>query len=156
MITSPLLGPQTADEENIFAQEAKKLAREYARGIEDAAAWCASEQGVPYESGGFMHTRERTPQQRAAAIRALSHASGVAQVKPLVWERGIVEYAKPLPGMKYVACSTAPHGSWAWWLDGDNTTRTVERDEQHAKAAAQADYEARIRSALVGSPGVEK
>ena len=70
-------------------------------------------------------------------------------VKPLVWERGIVDYAKPMPGMKYVACSTKPHGCWAWWLDdAPSSTRTVERDEAHAKAAAQADYTARIFAAL--------
>jgi hypothetical protein len=70
-------------------------------------------------------------------------------VKPLLWERGIVDYAKPMPGMKYVACSTTPHGCWAWWLDNaPSSTRTVERDEAHAKAAAQADYTARIIAAL--------
>jgi hypothetical protein len=70
-------------------------------------------------------------------------------VKPLVWERGIVDYAKPMPGMKYVACSTTPHGCWSWWLDdAPSSTRTVERDEAHAKAAAQADYTARIISSL--------
>jgi hypothetical protein len=69
-------------------------------------------------------------------------------VAPLVWERGVVDYAKPFPGMKYVACSTTPHGCWAWWLDGDSSTRTVERDEHHAKAAAQADFIARITAWL--------
>jgi hypothetical protein len=69
------------------------------------------------------------------------------KVKPLVWERGIVDWAKPLPGMKYVACSTIPEGYWAWWLDGTDV-RSVEPDEESAKAAAQADYEARILSAL--------
>jgi hypothetical protein len=70
-------------------------------------------------------------------------------VKPLVWARGIVDYAKPMPGMKYVACSTTPHGCWSWWLDdAHSSTRTDERDEAHAKAAAQADYTARIIAAL--------
>jgi hypothetical protein len=68
-------------------------------------------------------------------------------VKPLVWQRGIVDWAKPLPGMKYFACSTTPEGYWAWWLDGTDV-RSVEPDEEAAKAAAQADYEARILSAL--------
>ncbi len=77
------------------------------------------------------------------------------RVKPLEWERGIVDWAKPLPGMKYVACSTIPAGSWAWWLDGAEETRSVEPDEESAKAAAQADYEARILSALDNNPRKE-
>jgi hypothetical protein len=69
-------------------------------------------------------------------------------VKPLEWQRGIVDYAKPTPGMKYVACSTTPAGSWAWWLDEASETREVHGSEKAAKAAAQADYEARILAAL--------
>ena len=78
--------------------------------------------------------------------------AGAVKVKPLVWDRGIVDCAKPLPGMKYISCSTTPHGCWAWWLDGDNSTRMVAQDEQHAKAAAQADYAARILSAIEPTP----
>jgi len=66
----------------------------------------------------------------------------------LVWQRGIVDYAKPMPGMKYVACSTTPAGSWAWWLDEAPETREVCGSEQAAKAAAQADYTARILAAI--------
>ncbi|OWV44242.1 hypothetical protein [Mameliella alba] len=78
---------------------------------------------------------------------ALERARAVA-VKPLVWEKGVVDWARPMPGMKYVACSTTPVGSWAWWIDGSDE-RGVLPSEQAAKAAAQADYEKRIRSALV-------
>lgn len=73
-------------------------------------------------------------------------------VKPLVWERGIVDMARPQPGMKYVACSTTPSGCWAWWLEGAENTRNVERDEATAKATAKADYEARIMSAMTTQP----
>ena len=84
------------------------------------------------------------------------YEGGPAQprVKPLVWQPGIVDWAKPLPGMKYVACSTTPEGYWAWWLDGTDV-RSVEPDEEAAKAAAQADYEARILSALDNNTGKE-
>jgi len=70
------------------------------------------------------------------------------KVKPLVWTRGVVDWAKPMPGMKYVACSAGPSGCWSWWLDGAEITHTVENDEAAAKAAAQDDYEARILSAI--------
>jgi hypothetical protein len=72
------------------------------------------------------------------------------RVKPLKWERGAVDYARPIPGMKYVACSQSIGGKWAWWLDGDETTRQVRGSELAAKAAAQADYEARILAVLEG------
>jgi Lar family restriction alleviation protein len=39
-------------------------------------------------------------------------------VKPLEWDKGIVDWARPLPGMKYVACSSEGR-TWAWWLEGD-------------------------------------
>jgi hypothetical protein len=69
-------------------------------------------------------------------------------VKPLKWDKGVVDWARPLPGMKYVACSTTPAGSWAWWLEGADD-RGVEVSEDAAKAAAQADYERRILSVFV-------
>lgn len=74
--------------------------------------------------------------------------TGAVAVKPLEWEPGVVDYAKPFPGMKYVACSTTPQGAWAWWLDDAPETRAVLSSEAEAKAAAQADYERRILSAL--------
>jgi len=70
------------------------------------------------------------------------------QVKPLVWERGMVDWCRPMPGMKYVACSTSPNPSWAWWLDGNDKSREVYGSEIEAKAAAQADYTRRILEAL--------
>ena len=72
-------------------------------------------------------------------------------VKPLEWDQGIVHWARPLPGMKYIACSSEG-ATWVWWLEGDCLTREVQRSphesESAAKAAAQADYERRILSAL--------
>ena len=68
-------------------------------------------------------------------------------VKPLVWGKGIVDYAKPFPGVKYVSCSTTPKGSWAVWLE-ETQWREVHPSEDAAKAAAQADYASRIAAAL--------
>jgi hypothetical protein len=69
-------------------------------------------------------------------------------VKKLKWTKGVVDIAQPMPGMKYVACSTTPKGSWAFWLDHAPETHSVFTSEEAAKAAAQADYSARILSAL--------
>ena len=74
-------------------------------------------------------------------------------VKKLEWTKGVVDIASPHPGMKYVACSTTPKGSWAFWLNDAPETRAVFTSEEAAKAAAQADYEARILSALEPSAG---
>ena len=72
-------------------------------------------------------------------------------VKPLKWETGIVHWAQPLPGIKYVACSSEG-STWVWWLEGVWRTRmvpsSVHESESAAKADAQADYEQRILSAL--------
>lgn len=70
------------------------------------------------------------------------------KVHPLEWEVGIVDCATPFPGMKYVACSTSPPGSWSMWIDGVKFSHAVFPSEAAAKAAAQADYTARILAAL--------
>ena len=71
-------------------------------------------------------------------------------VKPLVWDRGIVDCARLAQGGKYVACSTTPHGSWAWWLDGDSESREVHNSEEAAKAAANAHNAAAVVAAITG------
>ncbi|MGJ7039197.1 hypothetical protein J2Y63_002452 [Shinella sp. BE166] len=99
------------------------------------------------ERGNPVHL---SPQEaRLALSAALSDQALPVRVKGLTWEPGVVDYAKPLPGMKYVACSTTPPGAWAWWLDSAPETRAVHPSEEAAKASAQQDYETRIRSALV-------
>lgn len=76
-------------------------------------------------------------------------------VKPLVWESGMAHWARPLIGMKYVACPSEGN-SWSWWLDGDekNTRRNMPSEAQ-AKAAAQAHHEALILSQLQGWQPIE-
>ncbi|MBE0561823.1 MAG: hypothetical protein IH622_13555 [Ochrobactrum anthropi] len=85
---------------------------------------------------------------KAALTAALPFLSVQGAVKKLEWTKGVVDIASPHPGMKYVACNTTPKGSWAWWLDHAPETRSVFTSEEAAKAAAQADYQARILSAL--------
>jgi len=69
-------------------------------------------------------------------------------IEPLVWERGVVDWACLKQGGKYVACSTSPYGSWAWWLDGDDETREVHPSEEAAKAAANTHHRAAIMAAF--------
>ena len=71
-------------------------------------------------------------------------------VKPLVWDRGIVDCARLAQGGKYVACSTTPHGSWAGWLGGDSESREVHNSEEAAKAAANAHNAAAVVAAFKG------
>jgi len=71
-------------------------------------------------------------------------------VAPLVWDRGVVDCARLAQGGKYVACSTTPHGSWAWWLDGDSESREVHNSEESAKAAANAHNAAAVVAAITG------
>lgn len=72
------------------------------------------------------------------------------RVRLLEWDTGIVHWATPLPGMKYVVCLDGPGRPCSWWLDGaEAETRQVRPSEEAAKAAAQADYEHRILSTLI-------
>ena len=101
--------------------------------------------------GKYASTRARMGAALTAAEQAEptpAARSGAVKVKALHWEKGVVDWARPIPGVKYVACSTTPEGSWAWWLDGDNGSKGVMPSEAEAKAAAQADYEQRILAAL--------
>lgn len=92
---------------------------------------------------------ERTMRERIvdALTAALPHLPGVG-VKKLEWTKGVVDIASPLPGMKYVACSTTPKGSWAFWLDGAPESRAVLPSEAEAKSAAQADFHRRVSSMI--------
>ncbi|WP_435658125.1 hypothetical protein [Brucella pituitosa] len=97
--------------------------------------------------GGWNEHKRDGQTEFVRADLAAPFLQGV-KVKALEWTKGVVDIAHPHPGMKYVACSTTPKGSWAWWLDNAPETRDVFSSEEAAKAAAQSAYEARILSAL--------
>ena len=71
-----------------------------------------------------------------------------SMVKPLVWEKGVVDWARLKQGGRYVACSTTPHGSWSWWLDGDDESPEVCANEDAAKSRANDHHRAAIMAAF--------
>jgi len=121
------------------------------------AAVEAVDEGVNWVAGLFGEKYDNAEEvMRSALTAALPFLPVQGAVKKLEWTKGVVNIAQPMPGMKYVACSTTPKGSWAWWLDNAPETSGVFTSEAAAKAAAQADYEARILSALEAAPPLSK
>lgn len=121
--------------------------------------WCLSEDVEVYSrdhrSGfnwwlqcydcGVISPISRTPEEAKAAWNDRPGP----KVKPLVWQEGIVHWAHPLPGVKYVLCVNYTDGTVDVWLEhSDFRVRCKSQDE--AIAAAQADWEKRIISALEG------
>ncbi len=95
-----------------------------------------------------MQGRSHWDAAAAAAFRAIvaGRQAGV-QVKPLVWsDEGNDQFiAQTVIGWYHVGLS---NGRWA--MMGPNIGDTRLSSLNDAKAAAQADYEARIRAALKG------
>lgn len=74
-------------------------------------------------------------------------------VKALEWkQRGehLDTFDASVFGLNYVVTQTVENGDWHFWLERGvkALTQTKHSSAEKAKAAAQADYEARIRSAL--------
>jgi hypothetical protein len=90
----------------------------------------------------------------AALTAALAAMPGPAvKVRELVWEDdGRVSRAKAVIGIYMVRPCLATAYAGQWVLDGINDPVTLHPSPQAAKAAAQADYEARILSALTPAP----
>lgn len=96
----------------------------------------------------------------ASAIRALpaepapSPASEPVAVKPLEWKRPVgamtLSRAETVLGPYRVWTHAEADGQWFWELDNGKSHDVA--SEAIAKAAAQADYTARILSALAASP----
>ena len=75
-------------------------------------------------------------------------------VKPLVWAPvlGTNERAHS-DGLCYEVAQRTSSGEWFWWLQHIPHRLSVPFSTlEAAKAAAQADYEARIRAALIPTP----
>lgn len=89
-----------------------------------------------------------------AAIRALPAVQPV--VKPLVWEQFGSSYRAKAPLFGHIRIEDYASGKWAilWSAPGicDTFTPGGFDDPEAAKAAAQADYEHRILSALDFTP----
>lgn len=84
-------------------------------------------------------------------------AQGGASVKPLEWQESIEGYAKGqwFADSIFGEYCTYMHGpSGRAWLQGPQPLREFFDTIDEAKAAAQADYERRIRSALDGGADV--
>lgn len=130
--------------EYIRADLVAELEAENERLKQEAAEWEVIARAKSEEA--LTHRREAEAMMSALAI------TGAVKVNALEWDKGVFDCARPLPGMRYVACSTTPAGSWSWWLGDAPETIAVFPSEAEAKAAAQADFERRILSALEPHP----
>ena len=98
--------------------------------------------------GGRAHTAHWHNRTTEVLTRYAAHLAAPAsevRVKPLEWRDTSYGdcFADSHVG-RYQAC--AVHGGWLWYLSPNPKGALQSRDE--AKAAAQADYEARILSCL--------
>jgi len=99
---------------------------------------------------------------RRSLTAALSDKQAVeVKALPLNWatekKSGFTIHVGRGLGLKYEACIKAYSPGWVVTLgQSDVIFDGAEADEDAAKAAAQADYEQRIRSALVDVPAVER
>lgn len=87
------------------------------------------------------------------SLRAGSPSTSGVGVRPLQWTKsadGDLSRAETIIDTYRVWTHFEADGRWFWSLSG--VTDGHAKDEAEAKAAAQADYEARIRSALSAAP----
>lgn len=112
----------------------------------DGYMWCKKHGEVdPLTNKAAIKEIARLNAERDAAL------AGTVKVKPLVWEDDNIAYAM---GAKWMAWPyTDPlndgRGNWMWQCIGAAPHRSGRcRSEAAAKAAAQADYEARILAAI--------
>ena len=104
----------------------------------------------PNEAASIWNRRAALSDKQAGEVKAL----------PLNWatekKSGFTIHVGRGLGLKYEACIKAYSPGWVVTLgQSDVIFDGSEADEENAKAAAQADYEQRIRSALVDVPAVE-
>ena len=88
----------------------------------------------------------------AAMLRA---CKGRFRVKALSWgraEKSGMNLQADCPFGRYYIALRGEHG-WMWWRPASDPSHMgIEPSEEAAKAAAQADYEARILAALDSAP----
>lgn len=110
------------------------------KGLEAFRAWYKSHVGK-------VLTRANAEKAIAAY---LAEAGPAVQVKPLEWTAEPTEKAV-WRGHGILGRYTVASGSW-WGPEPTNEFHSGATDDEAAKAAAQADYESRIRSVLVSLP----
>lgn len=70
------------------------------------------------------------------------------KVKPLEWEKGIMEVARTPLGGKYLLAWEHWSKTWSWCFDDGNRKFHRGLSKPEAKEAVQADYESKVRSIL--------
>lgn len=95
---------------------------------------------------GAMDEEEGGEYVRFADVKAYTQAAIAAAVKPLEWEEGFREFTANALGDTY-RIKVAVNGAVSW-QSGHMKTWQFSFDVDAAKADAQADYQARILSAL--------
>lgn len=92
----------------------------------------------------------------ALSAERQSAERGEVAVKPLRWEKPLIRStlsrAETLVGIYRVWTHHEANGQWFWSLDGYEKASGETSSEIAALTAAQADYETRIRSALIAAP----
>lgn len=139
--------------DDLDARQLRKLAADFGAYVRENAS-------VPdILNGGWKHPFSVTfeENQLRAFITALRARPATVQVKPLVWE---LEPDRDAEYPKWTAetdLEKSYHVFKAWWGAQDKWAFVgidgFYHSEADAKAAAQADYEARIRAALAGKGG---
>ena len=125
--------------------------------ISRADAIAAIRKQIGYGDEPWMNGNNSAIFACVATIRAMP-AYEVA-VKPLEWRRQSVDCEVAETAIGSVAVQNESHAlnpnRWGWWMvgsDEDDSPTGYEDGIETAKAAAQADYEASIRSALTDTP----
>jgi hypothetical protein len=114
------------------------------------AVLCPSVRSTPEDAKIYGHAAEMALE---AALPLLSQPVSGERVRELIWGRG--EY--PREDMEFADSVFGAYAVWdinggIWRRPEDNAGRIVNGTLDDAKAAAQADFEARILSALSQSP----
>lgn len=113
-----------------------------------------NECGADGQAGDTMEEAVSLWNRRAAlAVQTQQGVEGLGWHKPV--QRNSLSRAENNLGVYRVWTHFEANGRWFWSLDGYEKVSGECASEEEAKAAAQSDYEQRIRSALVDVPAVE-
>ncbi|WP_313666169.1 hypothetical protein [Shinella sp.] len=128
---------------------------------EDRLLWIDNVYGYKYFGDYELSPEQLSAVYEAKALAALSDKqAGEVKAVPLKWSTekrsGFTIHIGRGLGLKYEAAIKAYSPGWIVTIGQSEVVYdSADADEDAAKAAAQADYEQRIRSALVDVPAVE-